>query len=56
MPPKRFFDFFFVMGRPFLQTKFLAVGASLEHLSMKNFSDRAYHAGSKIRQREGTGG
>ena len=41
---------------PFLQTKFLAVGSSLRHLSMKNFSDQTYRLGSKIRQREGTGG
>ena len=39
----------------FLQTKFLAVGSSLGHLSMKKFSDQTYCLGSKIRQREGTG-
>ena len=40
----------------FLQTKFLAVGSSLGHLSMKKFLDRTYHLGSKITQREGAGG
>ena len=40
----------------FLQTKFLPVGSSLGHLPMKNFSNRTYHLGSKIRQREGAGG
>ena len=40
----------------FLQIKFLAVSSSLGHLSMKNFSDRPYRLGSKIRQEKGTGG
>ena len=35
LPPNRFFQFFSGMGRAFLQTKFLAVGSSLGHLSMK---------------------
>ena len=39
----------------FRQTKFLPVGSSLGHLSMKIFSDRTYRLGSKIRQREGAG-
>ena len=39
-----------------MQTKFLPVGSSLGHLSMKNFSRRTYHLGSEIRQREGVGG
>ena len=38
-----------------LQTKFLAVGSSLGHLSRKKFSDQTYHLGSKIRQREDAG-
>ena len=57
--PNRFFQFFSEMGRAFLQTKFLSVGSSLGHLSMKNFfrSDhRTYCLGPKIRQREGAGG
>ena len=33
----RFFQFFSEMGRAFLQTKFLFVGSSLGHLSMKKF-------------------
>ena len=33
----RFFQFFSGMGRAFMQTKFLVVGSSLEHLSMKKF-------------------
>ena len=55
-PPNRFLQFFSGMGRAFLQTKFLAVGSSLGHLSMKMFSDRTYRLGSKIRQREAAGG
>ena len=39
-----------------LQIKFLPVGSSLRHLSTKNFLDRTYRLGSKIRQREGSGG
>ena len=55
--PNRSFQFFSGMGRAFSQTKFLAVGSSLGHLSMKkNVSDRTYHLGSKIRQRESVGG
>ena len=38
------------------QTKFLAVGTSLGHLSIQNYSDWSWHLGSKIRQREGAGG
>ena len=38
-----------------LQTKFLAVGSPLGHLSMKKFFSRTYRLGSKIRQREGAG-
>ena len=52
----RFFQFFSGMGRVFLQTKFLAAGSSLGHMSMKKFSDRTYRLGSKITQKEGTGG
>ena len=36
-----------------LQTKFLPVGSSLGHLPMKQFSNRTYRLGSKIKQREG---
>ena len=35
------------------QTNFLFVGTSLEHLSMKQFSDWTYRVCSKIREREG---
>ena len=34
-PPTGFFQFVSGLGRAFLQTKFLAVGSSLEHLSIK---------------------
>ena len=34
-PPNRFFQFFSEMGRAFLETKFLPVGSSLGHLSVK---------------------
>ena len=51
-PPTGFFKFFSEMGRAILETKLLLVGSSLGHLSMKNFSDRTYRLGSKIRQRE----
>ena len=53
--PSRFFQFFSEMGRAFLQTKFLPVGSSLGHLSMKKFSDLTFHLGSKLRQREDAG-
>ena len=33
--PNRLFKFFSLMGRAFLQTKFLAVGLSLGHLSIE---------------------
>ena len=55
-PPNRFFQFFSEMGRAFLHIKFLPVGSSLGHLSMKNFSDRTCRLGSKIRHRVGAGG
>ena len=47
--PNRFFQFFSGI-------KLLAVTSSLGHLSIKNFSDRTYRLGSKIRQREGAAG
>ena len=40
----------------FLQTKFLPIGSSLEHLSMKKFFKSDLPLGSRIRQREGAGG
>ena len=46
MGATRFFHSFSGMGRAFLQTKFLAIGSFLGHLSMKKVS----------RQREGAGG
>ena len=52
----RFFQFFSGMGRSFLQTKFLAVGSSLGHLSMKRFLDWTHRLGPKTRQREGARG
>ena len=36
----------------FLEIRFLAVGSSLRHLSIKKFSDLTYRLGPKIRQRE----
>ena len=36
-PPNRFVQLFSEMGRASLQTKFLPVGSSLGHLSMKKF-------------------
>ena len=39
-----------------MQTKFLAVGSSLGHLSMKKFSDRTYRPCPKIGQMENAGG
>ena len=56
LSPSRFFQFFSKMRRDFLQTKFFPVDPSLGHLFMKNFSDRTYRLGCKIREREGTGG
>ena len=55
--PNRFFQFFSEMGRAFPQTKFLPVGSSLGHLSMKKFfrSDLPSWL-YKIRQKEGVGG
>ena len=50
--PKRFSSFSREWGELLFQTKFLAVGTSLGHLSMKNFSNGRYHLVSKIRQRE----
>ena len=50
------FPIFSGMGRAYLQTKFSAVALSLGLLSIKNFSDRTYCLGSKIRQSEGAGG
>ena len=50
--PKRFSSFSREGGELLFQTKFLAVGTSLGHLSMKNFSNWSYHLVSKIRQRE----
>ena len=50
------FQFFLGMERAFFQTKLLAVGSSLGHLSMKFFLDRTYRLGHKIRQRESAGG
>ena len=38
----RFFHFFSGMGGAFLQTKFLAIGSSLVHLSIKSFSNLTY--------------
>ena len=35
--PNRFFQFFSGMGIVFMQNKFLALGSSLGHLSMKKF-------------------
>ena len=55
-PPTGFPNFSREWEELSLQTKFLAVGSSLGHLSIKNFSDRTYRLGSKIRQREGVGG
>ena len=49
--PTDFSNFSLEWEEPLLQTKFLAVGSSLRHLSMKNFSDWTYRLGSKIRQR-----
>ena len=57
MPPhNRFFEFFSGMGRTFLQTKSLAVGSSLGHLSMKKIFKSDLRFGTTIRQREGAGG
>ena len=44
------------MERAFFQTKFLAAGSSLGHLSMKNYLDRTYCLGLKLKKREGAGG
>ena len=57
-PPNtnRFFQFFGRVGRAVLQTKFLAIGSSLRHLSIKNFLDRTYRLGLKIKQKDGAGG
>ena len=37
MPPQQIFPIFLGNGKAFLQTKFLVVGSSLGHLSMKKF-------------------
>ena len=55
-PPTGFSHFSLEWEELFLRTKFLAVGSSLGHLSMEQFLDQTYRLGSKIRQREGTGG
>ena len=55
-PSSGFPDFSREQEELLLQTKFLAVGSSLGHLSMKKFSDRTCHLGSKIRQKEGCWG
>ena len=55
-PPTGFSKFSQKWEELFVQTKFLPVGSSLGHLSMKNFSDQTCSLGSKIRQREGAGG
>ena len=55
-PPNRFFQFFWGMGRAVLLSKFLAIGSSLGHLSIKKFLDRTYRLGPKIKQKEGAGG
>ena len=55
-PPTGFSNFSQECEELLLRTKFLTVGSSLGHLSMKNFSDRTYRLGPKIRQREGAGG
>ena len=53
IPPNRFFLIFLRNGKSFRgKPKFLPVGSSLGHLSMKNFSDQTYCLGSKIRQRK----
>ena len=54
-PPASFSSFSREWEKLLFQTKFLAVGSSLGHLSIKNFSDRTYHLGPKIRQREDAG-
>ena len=51
--PKGFFSFSREWGELLFQTDVLTVGKSLEHLSMKKFSDRSYSLGLKIRKREG---
>ena len=55
-PPTGFSNFSQKWEELFLQTKFLPVGSSLGHLSIKKFSNRTYHLGSKFGQREGTEG
>ena len=50
--PNRFSNFSPEWEELLLQTKFLAAGSSLGHLS----TDRTNRLGSKIRQREGAGG
>ena len=45
-PPTGFPNFSREWKELLLQTKFLAVGSSLEHLSMKKFLDRSYRLGS----------
>ena len=50
--PKRFSSFSREWGELLFQTKLLAVGTSLGHLSMKKFSDWSYHLVPKVRQRE----
>ena len=57
MPPsKGFFSLSGEWGGLLFQTKFLAVGTSLGHLSMKNFLDWIYCLVPKIRQGEGAEG
>ena len=52
-PPTDFSRFSQEWEEPLFQTKFLAVVSSLDHLSIKKFSDRTHRLRSKIRQREG---
>ena len=56
IPQTGFFNFSQKWEELFLKTKFLLVGSSLGYLSVKKISDRTYHLGSKIRQREGARG
>ena len=54
--PKKLFLFSPEWREQLFQGNFLAVGTSLGHLIMKNFSDTIYRLGSIIRQREGAKG
>ena len=55
LPPPKGVRVFLRNRESFYPKKFLAVGTSLWHLSMKNFPDWSYRLDPKIRQRQGAG-